>query len=197
MPLPPSMERSEIHQRGIELRGYRRVDGLYDIEARMVDTKASDLTLEAGRVVPQGEPIHDMSIRIVVDEDLTVIDIVASTDASPFGICREATRALEAMKGRRIATGWSAAVREQFAGRKGCTHLTELLGPLATVAFQTLSQVRNAKPPAVDASGRPHKVDSCYAYASDREIVQRRWPMHYDGPKRGGTSSKGDGAGSG
>jgi hypothetical protein len=118
---------------------------------------------------------------MVVDEDLNVIDIVASTDASPFGICTEATGALQSMKGLRIAAGWSAAVRERLSGRNGCTHLTELLAPLATVAFQTLSQVRNAMPAPVDANGRPRKIDTCYAYASDREIVHRRWPEHYDG----------------
>ncbi len=85
------------------------------------------------------------------------------------------------MKGLRIAAGWSAAVRERLAGRDGCTHLTELLGPLATVAFQTLSQVRSAKPTPVDANGRPRKIDSCYAYASDRGVVLSRWPEHYDG----------------
>ena len=181
MPLPPSVPRDEIHRRRIELRGYRRGDGLYDIEARMVDTKTSDLTLPEGRVVPAGEALHDMAIRMVVDEDLNVIDIVASTDASPFGICTEATGTLQSMKGLRIAAGWSAAVRERLAGRIGCTHLTELLAPLATVAFQTLSQVRNAGPASVDATGRPRKIDTCYAYASNREIVQRRWPEFYDG----------------
>lgn len=147
----------------------------------MVDTKAHALTLGDERIVPPGDPIHDMSIRLVVDEDLNVIDIVASTDASPFGICTEATGTLQSMKGLRIAAGWSTAVRERLAGRNGCTHLTELLAPLATVAFQTLSQVRSAKPTPVDANGKPRKIDSCYAYASDREVVHRRWPMHYDG----------------
>ena len=181
MALPPPAPRDEIHLRRIELRGYRRHDGLYDIEARMVDTKSGDLTLPEGRVVSAGEALHDMSIRMVVDEDLKVIDIVASTDASPFDICTEATTALQTMKGMRIAAGWSAAVRERLAGRKGCTHLSELLTPLATVAFQTLSQRRGSQPTPVDANGRPLKIDSCYAYASDREVVQRRWPMHYDG----------------
>jgi hypothetical protein len=181
MPLPPSVPRDELHLRRIELRGYGRHDGLYDIEARMVDTKTRELTLPEGRVVPSGEPLHDMWVRLVVDENLDVIDIVASTDASPFGICREATATLQTMKGLRIAAGWSAAVRERLAGRNGCTHLTELLGPLATVAFQTLSQVRNAKPTSVDANSKPRKIDSCYAYASDREVVLRRWPKHYDG----------------
>jgi hypothetical protein len=191
MPLPPSAPRDELHLRRIELRGYRRHDGLYDIEARMADTKEHELTLPEGRIVPPGEPLHDMSIRLVVDEDLNVIDIVASTDASPFGVCREATGTLQSMKGLRIAAGWSTAVRERLAGRSGCTHLTELLAPLATVAFQTLSQVRQARPTPVDATGKPRKIDSCYAYASNREVVERRWPMYYDGDAGGRGSSDG------
>ena len=147
----------------------------------MVDTKTNEIKLLDGRPLPSGEPLHDMSVRMVVDDALTVVDIVASTDASPFGICREATDTLGTMKGLRIAHGWSQAVRERLSGRRGCTHLTELLGPLATVAFQTLSQLRHAKPAAVDANGKPLKIDSCYAYASDREVVKRLWPLHYRG----------------
>src|SRR5262249_27712451 len=150
-------------------------------EARMVDTKKGEIKLLDGRRLPAGEALHDMSVRMVVDEALTVIDIVASTDASPFGICAEATDTLQTMKGLKIAHGWSQAVRERLSGRKSCPHLAELLGPLATVAFQTLSQVRLAKPAAIDAKGRPLKIDTCYAYASDREVVQRLWPAHYDG----------------
>ena len=188
MPLPPSVPRDELHLRRIDLHGYRRHDGLYDIEARIVDTKARDIRLLDGRLLPGGEALHDMSVRMVVDESLTVVDIAASTDASPFGVCKEATDSLQTMKGLRIAHGWSQAVRERLAGKKGCTHLTELLRPLATVAFQTLSDVRLARPAAVDATGRPLKIDTCYAYASDREVVQRLWPMHYDGPGGGSPS---------
>jgi hypothetical protein len=179
MPLPASVPRVELHLRRIELRGYSRVDGLYDVEARLVDTKTEALTLDSGGIVPPGAPMHDMSVRLVVDADLQVIDVVACTDASPYGICREATGALQSVKGLRIGPGWSKAIGERLAGRKGCTHLTELLKPLATVAFQTLSKVRASRPPAVDPNGKPRKIDSCYAYASDRELVRQRWPMHY------------------
>jgi len=148
----------------------------------MVDSKTHELAIERGRTVPPGAAIHDMSIRLVVDEDLNVIDIVASTDASPFGLCPEAAATLHSMKGLRIGAGWSTAIRQRLAGPKGCTHLTELLMPLATAAFQTLSHVRQARPTPVDPNGKPRKIDSCYAYASDREIVQRRWPAYYDGP---------------
>jgi len=189
MPLPPSVPRDELHLRRIELHGYRRSDGLYDVEARMVDTKAEDFNLTGGRLVPAGESIHDMSVRLIVDEDLNVIDVMASTDVSPQSICPEATGTLQSIKGLCIGAGWSTAIRQRLSGRKGCTHLTELLAPLATVAFQTIAKVRQARPPAVDASGRPRKIDSCYAYASDREVVQRIWPMHYDGDASARASS--------
>jgi Protein of unknown function (DUF2889) len=184
VPLPPPVAREELHLRRIELRGYRRHDALYDIEARITDTKSQPLARENRAVLPAGAPLHDMWIRLVVDEDLLVHDVVAATDASPFGICGEAVASLAQLRGMRIAAGWTAAVKQRLAGAVGCTHLTELLIPLGTTAYQTLSQVRAARPATLNAQGRPAKIDSCYAYGSQREVVLRRWPEHYDGPAR-------------
>ncbi len=179
MSLPASVDREALHRRRIELCGYRRVDGLYDVEAHMVDTKTESLTVGGGRLVAPGEPVHNMSVRLVVDEGLRVIDVVASTDAAPHGICADATGTLQCLIGLRIGGGWSQAIRERLSGSKGCTHLTELLKPLATVAFQMLWKARENQPPAVDAKGKPRKIDSCYAYGSNRELVRERWPVYY------------------
>jgi hypothetical protein len=179
MPLPPASPREEMHLRRIELRGFRRADGLFDIEARMDDTKQEPLRLDNGRVVPPAEPVHEMAVRLVVDADLRVVDVMACTDAAPYGVCREAPGTLDVIKGLRIGPGWSRAVRERLSGHRGCTHHTELLGPLATVAFQTLWQVRRAKAQAGNGLGKPAKIDSCYAYASHRELVRERWPMYF------------------
>ena len=180
MPLPPSVPRDELHLRRIEMRGYRRHDGLYDIEARITDTKNSTLELSE-KTVPAGEPIHDMWLRLVVDEELTVHDVVAVTDASPFPICPQAAGTLAVLKGLRIGPGWSRAVKERLRRSDNCTHLAELLMPLATTAVQTLAPLRHTQPDRLDTNGRPLKIDSCYAYASKRAVVMRRWPQHYDG----------------
>lgn len=183
MPLPAPVPRDELHLRRIEVRGYRRHDGLYDIEARMSDTKAYPMHLESGAPLPAGAPLHDMWVRLVLDEELTVQDAVASTDAAPFPVCREAVVSLARLKGLRIGAGWSRAVKERLGRSQGCTHLTELLVPLATTAFQTLSPVRHSRPDQLDATGRPVKIDSCYAYASNRENVKIHWPAFYEGPQ--------------
>ena len=180
MPLPPSVAREALHTRQIAMHGYRREDGLYDIEAHMVDTKARALAVDGARAVAAGEPIHDMHVRLVVDQDLRIVDVAACTDAAPYPVCPEAARSLQGLKGVRIAAGWSRSIRELLTGRKGCTHLTELLQPMATVAYQTLFDVRQARPTAVDANGKPRMIDSCHAYAGDGDVVRQRWPLHVD-----------------
>ncbi|MEO7402073.1 MAG: DUF2889 domain-containing protein, partial [Burkholderiales bacterium] len=166
MPLPPSPDREALHLRKIDLRGYRRSDGLYDIEARMTDTKTHAFKRPAyDSPVPAGEALHDMWVRLVVDDEFLVHDVIAATDVSPFPVCREAVDALTSLKGLRIGAGFQRAVRERLSGAKGCTHLMELLVPLATTAFQTLAPIRLARPDKLDANGRPVRIDSCYGYA--------------------------------
>lgn len=178
MPLPPSAPRDALHTRKIALNGYRRADGLFDVEAHMTDTKREALNVEDGRTIAAGDRIHDMWVRLVVDEDLIVVDVVATTDASPFDVCSQAAPSLDTLKGVRIGPGWSAVIRERLSGARGCTHLTELLKPLATVAFQTLFEVRRRKPAALDRMGKPTKIDSCHAYAATGDLVRSRWPKY-------------------
>jgi len=45
MSMPTSISRDDLHPRRVDLRGYRRVEGLRDIEARWVDTKREGPTL--------------------------------------------------------------------------------------------------------------------------------------------------------
>ena len=70
MPLSRPAPRKHIHTREIRCRGYHRKDGLWDIEAFLVDTKTYGFdNVDRGRI-DAGEPIHGMWIRLTVDEDL-------------------------------------------------------------------------------------------------------------------------------
>lgn len=190
MPLPASPNRTELHLRSIEMRGYRRDDGLFEIDGRVIDTKSHPIRID-GRERAPGEAIHDMWIRLVVDEALVVRDLYAVTDASPFGVCREAVAPMQAIVGERIRPGWSMMVKGKLGGAVGCTHLMELLMPMATAAYQSLVTIRQTRPDVLDRNGRPVKIDSCYAYASHRDVVLQRWPQFHTGnaPDDAGASS--------
>lgn len=172
-----AVTREELHTRRIELQGFRRSDGLFEVEARVIDRKPHDhVPIRGDRPVPAGQPIHDMGVRLVFDEEMVVHDVHTFTDSSPYADCPDGGFPLQALKGLKMSKGWSAEVRSRLGGPRSCAHLRELLLPLATVAFQSLSTLRARQPERLDAQGRPLKIDSCYAYAAERDLVLRFWP---------------------
>jgi len=181
MPLSPPADREPLHRRLIECRGYRRRDGLWDVEGHLVDTKTYSFPNQDRGEIHAGEPLHEMWVRLTFDDDLVVRDVEAVTDAGPYKICPDAAPKLGVLKGLRIAHGWTRAVKERLGGAKGCTHLVEMLGPVATVAYQTLVSLRMKRLDATPTDRRPPVIDSCYAYRSDGEVVRRRWPQFYTG----------------
>jgi len=179
-PADPAVTREELHFRRIDMRGFRRSDGLYEVEGRVTDHKPHDFTpASGGRVVPLGQPVHDMGVRLVFDDEMVIHDVLTFTLAAPYDACPEGGRALQSLKGLRMASGWSREVRIRLGGSLSCTHLMELLIPLATTAVQSMSATRTGRPEPVDATGRPTKIDSCYAYGAERELVLHRWPQFH------------------
>lgn len=172
--------RDHLHSREIRCRGFRRRDGLWDIEASLIDTKSYSFDNHDRAGIAAGEPIHAMQVRITVDDDLLVRAAEAVTDAAPFTICGDIAPAFGALVGLRIGAGWRRAVLERMAGVRGCTHLTDLLlGPVVTTALQTVAAERSRR--ETSNGGRPALVDSCHAFASDGPIVRRQWPAFYTG----------------
>ncbi|HEY7990906.1 MAG TPA: DUF2889 domain-containing protein [Stellaceae bacterium] len=185
MPLSSPAPREHIHTRKVQCEGFRRSDGLWDIEGHITDTKTYGFgNRERGEVKP-GSPIHDMWIRLTIDDMLTIQGVEAVTDASPYSICPNVTPNFQRLIGLRIGPGFRKQVRERLGGTEGCTHLVELLGPVGTTAFQTVMPLvdrdlykrhQGAASEAPPARKRPALLNSCYAFSDEREVVARQWP---------------------
>ena len=181
--------RELLHKRDFAFEGYRRADGHYDIEGRMTDRKTYAFPNDFRGEIQADEPLHDMRIRITLDDEFQILDVAAETAAGPFEICPAITPVFAALKGARIGRGWSALLKEKFGGVEGCTHHVELLRALATVAFQTIygeQQRRRRALPATAPSEspatkkkRPAFIDTCHALAADGEVVKQSWPDFY------------------
>lgn len=184
MPLSDSkVERELLHNRTVQCYGYRRQDGFWDIEGHLVDTKTYDFSNTDRGAVTAGEPVHEMWLRITVDDDLVVHQTEASTEQGPFNICVGAVANFPSIKDVKIGPGFRREINKQVGGTHGCTHLRELLGPMATTAFQTIIPIRSRK-----ANGNAAKnyslIGSCHAYAPGSEVVKRLWP-EYDSETNG------------
>jgi hypothetical protein len=173
MPLSPPAHRQPLHVRRVSFEGYRRTDGLFDIDAHLVDVKDQDLTLLSG-VRPAGEPVHLMSVRVTIDRQYTVQAIEAHTDASPYpGDCDRIHPAYARLVGANLLHGFRRRLHELLGGVRGCTHLTELLGSLPTAAVQTFASLR---PREDEGSAKPFQLDRCHALDTTGDAVRRFYP---------------------
>jgi hypothetical protein len=178
MPLPHTVTRKLIHTRRIEVQGYEREDGLWDIEAHLVDTKAVPHSRRnGGRDRKPGEPVHDMWLRLTIDLDMVVHDVEACTDTGPYAICGDITVNFKRLIGLKIGPGWRKEIRARVGGIEGCTHMVELLGPLGTTAFQATGRAREARNAGKPVLKKPYQIGSCHIYKEDSEAVRQRWPQ--------------------
>lgn len=178
MPLSPPAPRKHLHTRTIVCHGYEREDGLFDIEAQIVDQKTYDVEEPLRGLRKAGMSVHDMQVRVTLDKDKTVRGIEVTTNSAPYDICPDYGPAYRTLIGARIGSGWRRTVMEAVGRTKGCTHITELLLPVATVAFQTMgSWKREIENPAE----KPSFIDGCHAWRSDGSVVERLYPMHFAG----------------
>lgn len=177
MPLTPAAPRRPIHGRALEMTAYERDDGLFDVDAHLVDRKPFDFyARNRPSPLPAGEPLHDLSIRLTFDRDGTVRAVEAAADATPHALCREAVSTLQSMVGERIGRGWSSKVRERLSGKASCNHLMEMLLPIATTAFQGFMGIDARQPRSADEAHAATRLDACYAYDRRRELVRNFWP---------------------
>lgn len=186
MPLSEPADREPIHERRVTCNGYRRKDGLWDIEGRIVDVKTYDFENTERGHVEAGTPVHEMRVRITIDDDFLIHDAEACTEYAPFGICPQAAPSMEKIKGLRIGAGWRREINKRIGGTLGCTHLRELLGPMATTAFQTIVPLKASQAGTTSAK-RTSLIGTCHAYAPDSPVVKRLFPDQYREPRGGET----------
>lgn len=182
------VRRELIHTRDITCKGYLREDGLWDIEGYITDTKTYPFENPWKGMMEPGDPIHNMVLRLTVDEDLVVREAEATMMDTPYEICPQVAPNFARLVGLKIGKGWRKRVRELLGGIEGCTHLVELLVPLATTAFQSIRPYQRYRLKQSLEAGeddptvrRPFQIDTCHSWAAHRDVVRRCLPDYYTG----------------
>ncbi len=184
MPLKEdSVPRRRIHTRRIKLEGFLREDGLYELDASLSDIKDIDYLLASG-LRPAGVPVHLMRIRIAFDTEFNIVEAFACSDGVPYpGSCDTIGPAYAQLVGLNLVRGFRRTVGEMFADVRGCTHMTELLGSLPTVAIQTVASFRRENE---DTHEKPFQLDRCHALDTSADAVRRYYPKWYRTPNVSG-----------
>ncbi|MEY4651780.1 MAG: hypothetical protein RI884_361 [Pseudomonadota bacterium] len=181
--LSPPAPRRLRHTRQVEMKGYEREDGLWDIEGQLSDVRTYELSAiraRGARPREAGDPIHLMTLRLTVNDQFVIVGVEVVSHQVPYEECGQIGPAYGQLVGMKIEAGFNQAVKARFRGALGCTHLTELLGPLATATFQTirpaldLRREGRGEPPADDGP-RPPLLDSCHGLRRGGQAAIVRW----------------------
>jgi hypothetical protein len=175
-----------MHRRSIECTGYLRDDGLWEVEARLLDTKPfAQHDRFRGELLP-GDPVHDIGLRLAVDDALVIREAQAMMRATPYPTCIDVEPILQRLVGERIGKGWREIVRRKMGRLETCTHLSELLGPAVTTLFQTMTHGKSPEDrDAMDhhraVGERPFFIDGCHSWRADGPIVAEIFPQFATG----------------
>jgi hypothetical protein len=202
MPLSQPADRERLHTRAIEINGYRRADRQYDIEAHLTDCKSFGQTNYDRGYIEAGEPVHDMWLRLTVDETMHIHAVEAVSDKTPYVMCPTAAPNFSRLVGMQIKAGFLREATHSVGGTVGCTHLRELLQQMATTAFQTINPAKARRELAAEGVGVEKRgsdafdtritekwgggnkiLNTCLAYDEKGPLVKRRWPHLYTGPE--------------
>jgi hypothetical protein len=168
----------------VTYRGYDREDGLWDIEAELTDVKTYTFQVHEAHPFPAHEPIHQLSVRLTVDDQMLIQAVSTSMDHIPHSDCSQVQPDMQSLVGCRLGRGWRKAVNEKIGGTAGCTHLRELLFNMATAAFQTLPSgqwhrrtLRGQDHPPITQP--PFHLGQCKTWAFDGPVTAHFYPMFY------------------
>ena len=181
MTLPAAAATRQLkHRRQFDVQVFARDDGLWEVDAILVDTKTRDARL-AGEVRPAGTPIHDMLLRLVVDTQLNILAAGAETRWMPYpGDCDDHDNVYQHLVGLNLGKGFREGLRRRVGGVLGCTHITELAQVLPTAVIQAFAgEVIDTRG---DGDTRPFQIDRCHALRHDGNVVRMHYPRWYRAP---------------
>jgi hypothetical protein len=179
----PGTGRRLMHTRSVECNGYIRDDGLWEVEARLVDIKPFTQAPDRyrGELKP-GDPVHDIRLRLAIDDTMKIHEAEATMPSTPYPTCIEVEPVLQRLVGESIGKGWREVVRRKIGRLEGCTHLSELLGPAVTTLFQTMSygkdpEGRDSMEDQRKSGERPFFIGGCHSWRTDGPIVADKFPQ--------------------
>lgn len=187
MPLPPpEAPRELLHTRNLRVDAYARQDGLWDLDAELVDVKAYDFLRENGATHKKGDPMHQMHLRVTIDENYNIRAAHAAYDAAPFNEnCFGIAPAYGQLVGLNLLRNFREGVKSRFGRSAGCSHLTELSYLLPTVAVQCMAgRMREERIlSGVQSDTKPFELDGCHALRSDGPVAAKHYPKWYIAPE--------------
>lgn len=174
---PPDPDYIRIHTRRYEVRAFRKSDDLLMLRGVVVDEKPVGLYIESD---PDPLWMHHMILDLDIHfPSLVIKRAEVRFREHPHLGCVDIVDHYKKLEGMSITRGFTAKVKELFAGPRGCTHTTALLQAMAPVAVQSMWSMRvasaRAKGVPLESLGEGPQtaspVNTCHMWEESGELA--------------------------
>jgi len=162
----------KYHTRTIEVNTYEYDEGRLAVEGCLTDRRWREFHLATGEKKPPGI-LHQMIIRLLVGKTtLEIEDLELEMPAVPRSECLEAIDSLNAVRGSRIAAGFTAKVKAMAGNGRGCSHLAALLTAMGPSAIQGYASYKLQKSPQFISSMLNMLLNTCWTWRADGPLIR-------------------------
>jgi hypothetical protein len=183
MSLPPAAHQRQLkHRRHIDVQVFACGNGIWEVDAWLTDVKTHEVRMAQGPRAA-GAPIHDMLLRLVINERLEILAAGSETRWMPYtGLCSEHGDIYSQLVGLNLMEDFRKRLRERVGGVLGCTHITELAQVLPTAVVQAFAGEVIDTRGDTEGAGQPFQIGRCHALSPAGEVVRQHYPRWYRAP---------------
>lgn len=165
----------KLHTRNIKITSYDYDEQRMIVEGSLKDDRFRESYSMTGEKFPGGV-IHHMVIRLLVNcTNLVIEDVNVTLKSVPREVCMETINCLDSIRGLTITKGFTAKVKKLAGGKKGCTHLVELILAMGPAAIQGYAAYQSRKPAVFDPDRAKmileFLINTCRAWREDGQFV--------------------------
>jgi hypothetical protein len=165
--------RRKLHARNIEIFTYEYDEKSIIAEGVLKENIKVPVYVSGRKHPPR--ILHHMVIQMRIEcSSLTILDIRVEMSGAPYEACKETAGSLDAIKGLRIAPGFTSKVRKILGNNKRCLHLTTLLLAMAPAVMQGYKVFNDTQPKGGDIPSdvmENYVVDSCWVWRKGGDLA--------------------------
>jgi hypothetical protein len=168
----------KIHTRDISLATYPYKDHRVIVHGILKDKRHIKIFDITGDVLKPGI-VHHLDIKLLIKPDpLTIEDAQAQMIKVPMPECPKTLDTIEKLKGLEIRSGFSKNIRNIMGGKKGCTHLCNLIIAMGQeIVHGWLTHKRKDKSPLPkdmnSFADKKFLIDSCRMWTSKGPKIKK------------------------
>lgn len=126
-----------IHERCSSVKIFEIGEGKILLEGRITDERFYKSFLYTLNQSIEPGIVHNIIVRMTLSlPDLTIECAEADMTTVPIEMCKEVKDVVGNLKGLCITRGFKGKVKEVLGGKKGCTHMMNLILFMSTAAIQ-------------------------------------------------------------